>query len=528
VIRTLATLALLAAALALHLFGLAPFIERGGQDFDAIHVYLPFAKRLLHEGPAFLLTEDSVQAPPFAYAWPALLGGDLAAVKLANVALSCGLLLLVYRTATLWHSRLAGFAAAFAFALSPLMKPYLPTALTEPPFLFLIGAWIWGLSEWRVRDRPVHVYVAGVALGLALLTRASFFYGLLLLLPFLWRSRPAFAAHAIALAFPLAFIAKNLLVFGFPFYVTGAGNALYLGTSPLFRGYDPAYLGLVYDVGAVTGLPTHLTIAADAKLAAAARLLLSSASLPDLAAMYAQKLAAFVFVTNAETSGDVFVLRSWRVATLVLAIIGLAGLRDRFLRWLLVGILAYQVAAHTPLLYNHRYSVGALDVWLTLLAGVGIARLWQRRRAREIAATGAALAIGIAAADNHAKNGGMPEPDVFAAPHVLLWESSAPVAEIDVTTAPQFSDWFNHVLVIDAKPCGPLRLDYPDGRSWTVPMKDDALRQTHQVGMLAPRARISMDCAGGRAWSIHRMAVYSARGALALRNQLESGAVKKP
>jgi hypothetical protein len=209
------------------------------------------------------------------------------------------------------------------------------------------------------------------------------------------------------------------------------------------------------------------------------------------------------------------------VATLLLAAIGIAGLRDRWLRWLVAGVIAYQVAVHIPVLYSHRYSVGALDLWLTLLAAVGLAHLWQRRRTREIAAASAALAIGIAAAGHQVKNGGMPEPDVFAAPHVLLWESRAPVSEIDVTSELGFSDWFNHVLVIDSAPCGALRLDYPDGRQWTRPMETDGTPHVHQVGMLAPRAQLSMDCPPGRTWTINRIAVYSARGGLALREQLD-------
>ena len=504
------TLGLLAAALALHLFGLAPFAS--SQDFDAIHVYLPFAQRLLAEGPAFFLGEQSIQAPPFAYAWPALLGAEMETVRWVNIGLSCLLLLLLYRTATLWHSRAAGLLAAFAFAASPLMKPYLPTALTEPPFLFLMGAWIWGLSEWRAQGRAAYLYAAGVALGLALLTRASFFYGLLLLLPFLWRSRPVFLAHVIALAFPLAFLAKNLLVLGFAFYVTGAGNALYLGTSPLFRGYDPAYLGLVYDVGAVTGLSSHLSIQADAMLQAAARILLSEANPVDLASLWAHKLAAFLFVTNAEAS--VLELRTWRIGTLVLATVGIVNLRDRWLRWLLAGIVAYQVAVHVPVLYNHRYSVGALDLWLTLLAGVGAAHLWERRRAREIAAAGLLFAAGSAAGAWHAGSGRMPEPDVFAAPHTLVWQSRAQTVDLDLTREPAFSDWFNHVLVIDTAPCGMLRIEYPDGRRWERSMATETKRHVHQVGLLGPRAKLSLDCAP------ERVAVYSARGGLALRERL--------
>jgi len=505
---------LLGAAVALHLYGLAPFVERGGQDFDAIHVYLPFARRLLAEGPSFLLAEASIQAPPFAYAWPALLGADLTTVRWANVALSCILLLLVYRTATLWHSRTAGFIAAFLFAASPLMKPYLPTALTEPPFLFLTGAWIWGLSEWRVRGRVVYVYTAGVALGLALLTRASLFYALLLFLPFLWRSRPAFIAHAIALALPLAFIAKNLLVFGFPFYVTGAGNALYLGTSPLFRGYDPGYLGLVYDVGAVTGLPSHLSIQADAMLQAAAKVLLADMDPRELASIYVHKLAAFLFVTNAEE--NVLELRLWRIATLILAAIGIAGLRDRWFRWLLGAIVAYVVAVHIPVLYNHRYSVGALDLWVILLAGVGVAHLWERARIREVSAAILVFTVGAAAAATHARSGRMPEPDVFAASHVLVWQTRESKVEMDLTREPAFSDWFNHVLVIDTDACGWVRIEYPDGRRWLRSMETDSKRHMHQVGLLGPRARIALDCPP------EYMAVYSARGGLALRERLQS------
>jgi hypothetical protein len=77
VIRTLATLGLLAAAVAIHVHGLLTFLDGAANDFDAIHVYLPFARRLIAEGPSFFLDELSIQAPPFAYAWPALLGAEL-------------------------------------------------------------------------------------------------------------------------------------------------------------------------------------------------------------------------------------------------------------------------------------------------------------------------------------------------------------------------------------------------------------------------------------------------------------------
>ena len=543
-IRNAATLALLAAALAVHFHGLAPFFANPNYDFDAVHVYLPLAKRLLAEGPAFFASEASIQAPPFSYGWPALLGGELLTVKRVNFAMSGVLLLLVARTATLWRSRLAGVLAAFAFAATPLLKPFLPTAVTEPPYLFLVATWIWALSEWRVGGRAAFLPVAGIALGLALLTRASLFYALLLLLPFLIRSRPALYAHLLALAFPLAFIAKNFLVFGYPFFTTGAGNALYLGTSPLFGGYDPWYVNLIYDVGAVTGDQSHLTLKSEALLGGAARILLQELDPLYIAAMYAKKLAAFLFVTNAEGVSDVFWLRTWRVATLILSGVGLAAMRDRWLRWIVAGVIAYQVAAHVPVLYSHRYSVGALDVWLATLSGVGLAALWERRRPAAWGAAVAAIAAGTAGGAYALRHGGVPEPDVFAAPHVLVWEARDPAArEIELRDAPNFSPWFNHVLVIDstlqpgsdAAACGALniayrhaaRADYPPAQQLTRRLEADGRRHVHQVGAQVPldmskegTLRLKMDCPGGT-WTVHRLAVYSARGALALRQQLE-------
>lgn len=553
-IRTLATLVLLAAALALHLQGLRPHFAYEGYNFDAVHVYLPFAQKLLAQGPSFLLTEPSIEAPPVSYIWPALLGAELSTVKIANVALSCVLLLLVFRTATLWHSRLAGLLSAFAFAASPLLKPFLPTAVTEPPFLFLVGVWIWALSEWRIRDRPAYLPIAAIALGLALLTRASLFYGLVALVVILAvrRERVALYAHLGALAIPLVFIIKNFVVFHFPFYTTGAGNALYLGTSPLFGGYDPWYVNLIYDVGAVTGSQSHLSLEAESLLGRAARILLTTLDPGFIAAMYAKKLAAFLFITNAETSGNVLWLRSFRIATLILSFVGLLAIRDRMLRWIVAGVIAYQVAAHIPVLYAHRYSVGALDVWLATLSGVGLAALWQRRRATEWAGTAIALLVGIMAGAHALWHGGMPEPNALAAENVLVWEArdqalkfdrKSATLELDVRDAPNFSPWFNHVLLIDStltrggsdEACGEIRLAYrrQDAPDFSAPLVRnlvaDGRRHVDQFGAEVPmrlgtegRLRIEASCGTGGSLNVHRIAVYSARGAAALRQKILS------
>ncbi|MGZ5079866.1 MAG: ArnT family glycosyltransferase, partial [Usitatibacter sp.] len=391
-----ATAAAVAAALALHWFLLYPYLARADHDFDAVHMYLPLAQRLLAEGFAFFGTEASIQMPPFSYAWPALFGAKLASVKMANFLLSGATLVLVFRTAWLLHSRAAGVAAAFLFAACPLFRPTLATAISEPPYLLLVTVWIWALAEWFASARRVFIPIAGIAFGLAILTRGTFFYWLLALIAFFaWRrEKGALVAHLIALALPLAFIAKNALIFSFPFFATGAGNALYLGTNPVTGGYDPIYVGLIFDVGAIAPGPAPLTLDAEHRLGTVARMLLAETDKGQLAAMWAKKLAAFLFVSNA-AEGDVPWLRAWRIATMVLAAVGVMGIASRALRCVVAGSVLYQVAIHVPVLYTMRYSVGAMDLWLVLLAGIGIAPLYVRRSAAAIAVVAGAATAGV-------------------------------------------------------------------------------------------------------------------------------------
>ncbi|MGE5617228.1 MAG: ArnT family glycosyltransferase [Bacillota bacterium] len=573
-IRGILTVALLIAALALHLHGLLPYLPRTDNDFDAVYHYLPDAKRLLHEGFSFFLEEESIAAPPFAYIYPALIGPTLATVKNANVVLSCVLMLFVYRTGVLWQSRLAGLCAALVYAATPLLKPYLATAVTEPPYLFLAGLWIWALSEWVVRGRPVYVAMAGIALSLALLTRASIFYGVVILTAVLvwraYRAAPAIAreargsalVHLIALVPALAFIVKNLAVFGFAFYTTGAGNALYLGSNPATGGYDPNYLGLIYDSGMIARDQSHLSLEAERLLGGVARMVLASLDPAFVAAMYAKKVAAFLFVTNAETIGDIVTLRAWRIATLILAAIGIFGIRVRWLRALAAGIVLYQVASHIPVLYTHRYSVGALDLWLALLSGIGIATLWQRRRrAAEGAIVAAAILAGALAGGYAYWNGTFPEPDAWVAAHDIVWDRSAEALEaasvqgfvaqdgawrfgqrlatleFEVHDAPRFHPLFNYALVIDStltpaasdEACGVVRIaykregesDFSDAHEITRKLIADGKPHEDQFGASIPlhlqgegRLRLAFECAPGGRLELRRLAVVALLGAL--------------
>jgi hypothetical protein len=85
------------------------------------------------------------------------------------------------------------------------------------------------------------------------------------------------------------------------------------------------------------------------------------------------------------------------------------------LQMLVAGVLLYQVAVHVPVLYSHRYSVGAPT------CGSQHFRAWGSRalgaaprkptRSRQPPRSLAATLVGT----HFFWNGGMPEPDVFAA-----------------------------------------------------------------------------------------------------------------
>ena len=543
--------AAIAVALALHGGLLWPYLARTHADFDALHLYFPLAEALLRGGLAFLADERSLQAPLFSYAYPALLGAALGKLKLANYLLSLVLLLIVARVAWLAHSRAAAVCAAFLFALSPLLRPWLATAITEPPFLFLCGVWIWGLAEW-LRTRSVgYAVVAALALGLAILTRASLFYlPILLALVFFavsWRgvadprARAIAVIHLAALVLPFALLAKNAVVFGFPFVATGAGNALYLGNNPLTGGYDPGYLGLAFDVGSIARDQSHLTLEADRLLGAAGKLLVASEGPMEQVQHHARKLAAFLFVSNAETTGHVLVLRSWRIALFVLAAVGIVTLRRQLLGGILALTLAYQILVHMPVLYTHRYSVGAIDLWLTILAAVGLGALAVEGSPRHRALVVAALVAGLAAGAVAFRYGGTPQPDVFRAARLKVWEGTpqrytvtpgAPL-EIPVRNAPRFHPWSNHVLVIDAAisgatsegACGWIRLSYRResdaafGAGVSRHLRADGQVRRLQIGATAPMAlnaegvlRIEVACRGPATLDVRRIAVYAPRG----------------
>jgi 4-amino-4-deoxy-L-arabinose transferase-like glycosyltransferase len=545
-LASLATWATLALALAINWYLQSPYLTHTEEDWDAIHLYQPLARGLLENGASFLAQEASLKAPPFSYAYQAMLGASLPAVRWANLVLSALTLCLLFRCGWLLHSRLAGLAAAFLFALCPILKEFIVAPLTEGPFIFLCACWFWAMCEWFRGGGRAFVGIAAVALTLAVLTRATLLYWIpIAIVAFAWlafrkqgearrRARGAVAAHLIALVAPAAFTAKNLAVFGIAFIATGAGNALYQGNHPVTHGYDGPFVGLVTDIGQITRVPDHLELEAEKRLMQVARGMIRDSDPVALARLHANKLAAFLFVTNAYPT--VLELRPWRIALLILAAIGFAGMRDPWMRALLAGILAYQVASYVPVLYTHRYSV-TMDPWLMIAAGVGVATLASRRRMGEIAAVAGALALCVGAGRYLAMHMEPPEPDIFAGARMLVWkgeprritfESDHPVIEIPIPDAPWFHPWNSNVLLLDAAltpapgdaECGQARLTYrrqtdSSGEALVRNLQADGRVHRRQLGAAALRLnapgtlRMELRCARGGILELGQVAVYT-------------------
>ncbi len=431
---------LLAAAIGLNLRGALPYFSSAVQP-DSLSTYLPYAQALISHKLAFFLDERSLRVVPMAYIYPALFGADPGAIKIGNAVLSCLLVLVLYRLGSTLHSRVAGIAAAFLYALSPVLAEYKPAVLTEPLFIFLSALWLMSVAE-IMAGRKSFIPLAGFACGLMILTRGSYIYFLYaVLLATLamcckkeWREigQKLFAAHLLAVFFPLLVVVKNWLVFNFPGLATGVGSALYFGSHPLTEGYEAPYFALGYDIGAVTRELDHLSIAGDQLLKSVALFMLKQQSWPAILDVYVQKAFAFVFVSKAILPDTVWNLRSLRIVEVILGAVGLFALRPILMRWFIGAALAYQLIVHVPMLYTHRYSVGALEVPLIVLAAVGVAHVlrgqhpWQHTL-RRLGAVCAALFIAVMAGEWHRTHSQALMPDILSVPHdeLHVWDKQS-------------------------------------------------------------------------------------------------------
>jgi 4-amino-4-deoxy-L-arabinose transferase-like glycosyltransferase len=381
--RVLATTIVIGAAI-IHLRRLFWWSTNTPYDFDAVHTYLPLAKDLLAQGARFFLTEDGVRVPPFSVVFPALLGADIGLQRHVNFGLSIAVIFLLYRIGYLFHSLSVGAAAALLYALSPHFLPYAASASVESLYVFLLVVVVWSMTEgWRCA-RWGYV-AAGIALGLATLTRATVLYMLpVVALGSWWLARhystPELAtflrglrnAHLIATAMVVPLIAKNVLLWGIGAVSTGAGVALLTGHHPLVYGFESNYFNVNSDhsVAAAVGM-SHLDVRANASMAAFAKFVIAELPAEFLAKMYALKFSAILFGINREWLMPIESLRGWRTALLATSVLSVFAIRRIPIVAYLWLFFAFQLAVHLPALYLHRYSVPFVDLPMALLAAVG-------------------------------------------------------------------------------------------------------------------------------------------------------------
>lgn len=419
---------------------------------DSLNGYLPLAREFLSQPFSFLRDEHSVHVAPMGYMWNALFGANVSAIEVANGLLSCLMIFVLYRLGRRLHSKAAGVVAAYCYVLSPLLADYKIAVLTEPLFLFCTAVWLMAVAEMDSKERwPV--WVAGIAFGLGILSRGTYIYFLYavlaisLVMCFLkaWRhtAQRLFLAHVLALLFPLVFIVKNWIFFDYPNIATGVGAALYLGNHPVTQGYEAPYFQLSFDDGAVTQGLSHLSIAGDALLKGTALFMLKQQAIGDVLTAYVQKTIAFLFVTKAVLFEPIWNWRSFRIAEIVLAVIGLFAVRQVWMRYFLAGAVTYQVAVHAPVLYTVRYSIGVLEIPLIILSAVGFVQLcMQLRNGRRVYARFLMVPVlllivgGVALGERLRTSGQVFMPDVLSGPHqsFFAWDATAAQTGKIVTT----------------------------------------------------------------------------------------------
>jgi hypothetical protein len=547
------------AVLAAAYFGIAHL--RDPLAFDAQHTYLPMAKRFLAEGWAFMQSPDSLIAGPVAYIYPALFGAEPTAIRWGNVVLYCLTVLLGFHACRRALSWTAGLIAALLLAFSPLLHPFVTEAMTEPPFFFLVAAWAACTAEAAHQGASKRGYAwaaaAGVALALATFTRPAIMYfapAMALLLAAKIGVRHLFSVTesflenrcltpifgcGIAAALVAAWIVRNVVTFGFASVATGAGAAMFFGVNPLVNGYEPAYYGMNYDSGAVQTDLHHLALGSDRRLREVAVFEAMDTPIGALADMMVKKTAAFLLVSSAENSEPHLArLRLWRIAMLVLAAVALLYRWRQPVVMMLGALFAYMVAAHVPAFYLHRYSVGAIEIPLTLLAAIGAAEAMASARRAAITASVAtiAMAAGLIQLQDRGPLAPMPE----RIPHEVVWmraiderhaagPGSAPI-DIAIGKRPGTPPWDLSLIALDlglermerGTSCNALRLRYrhpedaefADWRTTRVALEPAEGMKTRFIGTTVPLTldregtlRLELECNGPAVVRIGSLAV---------------------
>lgn len=389
----------------------------GVLTLDATASYLPLANKLI--AAPLSLWEDSaaITVAPGGYAYMALVGAKPERIFILNIIIAVLSLLLVFDLCRRLGGLVAGLAGAILYSISPLLIEVIVPVLNEPPYLFFTILWLW--ATVLIRDKPDKkwpIILSGLALLFSILTRAIYFYWLFpavltcLLIYFISKKTALkklclqiMIAHLIAVAGAAAYTLHNWQTHGTPMIATGSGTALYFGSNPVTLGYEPPYLRMTHDEWMMTDrINSHLTPHNDRRLAWAAKQMLKDMPANNLAELYINKLGAILFFSQANLKPKIFNDRTFRVFLIIFAAIGFFYNRKNILVVMLLFILLYVTAVHIPAMYNQRYSIGALDLPLTLLAALGIAHLEGRKSSKKLIASILVIIIsGITAATLH-------------------------------------------------------------------------------------------------------------------------------
>jgi len=356
--------------------------------FDTVNTYIPLAKRFLQEGSALFADPEHLMVAPGSFLYMALLGADVGRVVQANLVLSALALLLAADAVRRVGGPVAAYAAAWLIACSPLLPEVQVPALSEPPHLFFVVLWLWSASLiWSGYRHWSLILLGALALFAAIMVRATYLYWMpaaigasaLLLFAASQRLRQSARAilllHLMALGLTAAWCAQNYYKFGEPIIATGSGAALYFGSNAALAGYEPPYYGMLHDHWIIAGDHSHLSIEGDRRLKRAAVEMLRDMPPETFAGMVLQKLGATLFFSHVTLAEGSLNERSWRISLLLLALVGLWGSRRSPWLWMLGCILLYNLAILSLVMHSSRYSIGAIEVSLTLAAALGVAWL---------------------------------------------------------------------------------------------------------------------------------------------------------
>jgi hypothetical protein len=355
---------------------------------DVVVTYVPAGKFILENGlTRFLADASSVRVPLLTSLWFALWGADADLVRTVNFALHGASIVLAGFVGLRLGGRMSMLAAAALWGFSPVVERYVNTALIEPAYWFWSWAWLAAATAYWRSGVKRWLLLAGVFGGLSISFRAMLLYPLLftcfvaaLVTWWVRRTRAhrelgkrIILSAGVSVVLPLFFMAVNAVAHGAFSLSTGSGAAVFLGLSPIYGGVDPPMVGFGYDVGGIA-YGDHLTIEGDKRLRAAAKTIVEHRTLREWVRTLRHKVQLTLFLGPEERrfAPD---LQRWRMALVVLAIVGFACNARRFSVAIVAVIAMLALLQTVPLLHNTRYAAGALEMFLTVGAALAIHRL---------------------------------------------------------------------------------------------------------------------------------------------------------